>query len=81
MLKCVKDVGVRSSHFVNRPSEPVVSVKVGDVVDIKDASVDILLNTGYFVVDEKKAPKAKKEEVIFEELEAEPEAEPEEIKE
>ena len=55
MLKCLKDVGVRSSHFKKRQREPVVAVKAGDILDIKESSVKALLESGYF--EEYVAPK------------------------
>lgn len=64
MLKCIKDVGVSARHFSKKPSEPVVSVKAGDIVSVKKDSEQVLLDSGYFEVVEKKAPKA--EEVVEE---------------
>ena len=67
MLKCLKDVGVRSSHFAKNQKEPVVAVKAGDILDIKESSVKALLESGYF--EEYVAPKKEKpvEEVVEEE--------------
>lgn len=55
MLKCLKDVGVRSSHFRKKQKEPVVAVEAGDILDIKESSVQALLDSGYF--EEYIAPK------------------------
>lgn len=61
MLKCIKDVGVSARHFSKKPAEPVVSVKAGDIVNVKKESEQVLLDSGYFEIVEKKTPKAEKE--------------------
>lgn len=57
MLKCLKDVGVRSSHFTKEQKELVVSVKAGDLIEVKDKSAKVLLDSGYFEAVEKKPKK------------------------
>lgn len=66
MLKCIKDVGVSARHFSKKPEEPVVSVKAGDIVNVKKESEQVLLDSGYFEIVEKKAPKAEEVKQDFE---------------